>query len=89
MFRIGEKVQAVDELGRWEMGRIIAIESERPTVKFFGWGDDFNVQPGKDEIRKPIDYRTYSLGKFNFILTTKIKHTPQFIPLEYYYFLMP
>lgn len=65
MYRIGEKVHAVDELGRWELGRITETDREdgRPTVKFVGWEVDFNVKALPDEVRLPVDFQSQSFGK--------------------------
>ncbi|KAJ8050590.1 hypothetical protein HOLleu_03852 [Holothuria leucospilota] len=65
MFRIGQRVQAVDEIGRWEVGRVISIDNNgRPTVKFVGWEEDYNVQPLENEVRIPVDFYSHSAGKF-------------------------
>ena len=41
-FNVGLKVQAVDELGRWEEGRVVHVDSGSVGVKFSGWSDEFN-----------------------------------------------
>ena len=65
MFRIGEKVQAVDEIGRWEYAKIVAFDDDggRPVVKFSGWDDSYNVRPVDGQIRAPIDFQSYSTGR--------------------------
>lgn len=61
MFRIGEKVQAVDELGRWENARVIALDEDGlATVHFTGWDSSFDVKPDHHQIRRPIDFSSYS-----------------------------
>ena len=41
---IGDKGQAVDELGRWEEGRVVTADAETRSfcVKFVGWGKKVN-----------------------------------------------
>ena len=46
-FTVGQRVQAVDELGRWEAGRIVHIPAEGDeervfVVRFPGWGSQFD-----------------------------------------------
>ncbi|KAJ8030937.1 hypothetical protein HOLleu_27488 [Holothuria leucospilota] len=56
-FTIGTKVQAVDELGRWENGKIIArnVTTGKYHVSFSGWGSEFDVDVSPSSVRKPID----------------------------------
>ncbi|KAJ8028321.1 hypothetical protein HOLleu_30524 [Holothuria leucospilota] len=65
-FNIGTKVQAIDELGRWENGKIIAVDSNSFEVKFDGWGTDYNVFAKAAEVRKPVDIFTSEIGKLAF-----------------------
>ena len=55
-FKIGLKVQAVDELGRWADGKVVHEEGLAVEVKFTGWPEKFNrtfVVPC-DELREPV-----------------------------------
>ena len=36
-FKKGQKVQAVDEVGRWENGRIVRKSDDEVEVAFNGW----------------------------------------------------
>lgn len=49
MSKIGEKVQAVDKIGRWETGRVIANVG-KPTAKFLGWDDSFSVHAEEEKL---------------------------------------
>jgi hypothetical protein len=74
MFKPGSKVQAIDEIGRWEMARILQVFPDMPIdgssdavdspynykVRFLGWGDDFDKLVGKEEIRLPL--KVHPLG---------------------------
>lgn len=52
--KVGERVQAIDELCRWENGKIVDIAGDYVTVKFTGWDDTYNVTRLKDNIRSPL-----------------------------------
>ena len=55
-FEKGAKVQAVDELGRWEEARVSEVtEDDRFLVTFVGWGRKFDRVVCPDEIREIID----------------------------------
>ena len=41
-WKINDKIQAIDECGRWEDGRIVEINGTDITVKFDGWDSDYN-----------------------------------------------
>ena len=67
--KVGQKVQAVDQLGRWEDAKIVAIGDEGFTVKFVGWSEKYNrsVVFGV-EMRLPVEpfQRRTTSGKFIF-----------------------
>ena len=51
--KVGDCVHAIDELGRWECGKAVAIdEEENVTVKFIGWDEDYNVVVSHNEVRR-------------------------------------
>ena len=53
IFRKGQKIQAVDELGRWEEARVVEIASDgRYCVKFVGWSAEFNLVVTESEVRE-------------------------------------
>ena len=56
MVTIGQRVQAVDELGRWEDARFMAIAngSNAFVVGFPGWGREYDRTVGTEEIRMPL-----------------------------------
>ena len=62
---IGNRVQAVDEIGRWCNGRVIESDGLRFKVRFQGYGPEYDRVVGKLEIRErissPVDI---SCGKF-------------------------
>ncbi len=41
--KVGEKVQAIDELGRWTDGKVVSFDENGIFVKFPGWGDEFFI----------------------------------------------
>ena len=41
-FKKGQKVQVIDELGRWEEARILECDFENFCVNFIGWGMPVN-----------------------------------------------
>ena len=56
IFRKGQKIQAVDELGRWEGARVVEIASDgRYCVKFVGWSAEFNLVVTESEVREIVD----------------------------------
>lgn len=73
MYTCGEKVQAVDEIGRWEMAKILEVFADPILnelnkslclykVRFTGWGSDFDRKVNEEEIRLPVAIRP--LGKW-------------------------
>ena len=54
-FEKGAKVQAVDELGRWEEARIIEKDGLNYEVNFVGWGSRFNRVLNSDDVRDIVD----------------------------------
>ncbi|KAJ8019772.1 hypothetical protein HOLleu_41495 [Holothuria leucospilota] len=62
-FSVGQKVQAKDELGRWENGHIKDITSEgQLIVGFDGWAEEFNVEVPCSEVRQPVHPFEAELG---------------------------
>lgn len=60
MFSLNENIQAVDELGRWESGKIVDIVETSETephykIHFPGWSAEFDVSVSSTHVRKPID----------------------------------
>ena len=59
-FKIGDKIQAIDEVGRWEMGKILDVvdgpeaEETEFLVTFLGWSQQYNRRLKPPEIRKPV-----------------------------------
>ncbi|KAJ8019054.1 hypothetical protein HOLleu_42607 [Holothuria leucospilota] len=57
--KVGERVQAVDELGRWANGKVAAVGDDFVTVHFPGWDEDFDVtlqvSAQRSKIRRPVD----------------------------------
>lgn len=69
-FKVGSKVQAVDELGRWENGIIEAkdLEANEATAAFIGWDSDCDVTNTLSKIRKPVDIsQVKSVSKLFFL----------------------
>lgn len=53
--RIGLKVQAVDEIGRWESARIIHSDPSQVKVTFIGWSSEFDIWISEPtNIRAPV-----------------------------------
>ena len=53
IFRKGQKIQAVDELGWWEEVCVVEIASDgRYCVKFDGWSAEFNQVVTVSEVRE-------------------------------------
>ena len=51
-FAIGDKVQAVDENGQWEDGKVIGISEDGTyTVNYTGWTNDFDNEVRGHSIR--------------------------------------
>ena len=50
---IGDRVQAIDELGRWDNGRVINIGDGLYTIKFDGYDESCNVTVGLEATLKP------------------------------------
>ena len=73
--KVGMRVQAVDQLGRWEDGKICEVinaNGGQCVVKFLGWGDEYkkSVLFSKD-MKLPVEpfYRQIRSGKsIKFIL---------------------
>ena len=66
--KVGQRVQAVDQLGRWEDAKVVSVAElpELCTVKFVGWNEEYNkaVRPGVD-MRVPVEpiYGQEKFGK--------------------------
>ena len=56
IYEIGNKVQAVDQIGRWENAIVKAVDGHSVTVKFPGW-------PGFDRQAQSIEIRPRVLPK--------------------------
>lgn len=59
------KVQAIDELGRWEEAKVIKDYGEDIEVSFVGWSAAFNRRVARSELRDTYDpfkeeYREYT-----------------------------
>lgn len=65
ILKIGAKVQAVDELGRWEEAKIIGVNETHDvaSVSFTGWSDEFNIDVGVENIRLPLSVFQQDIGK--------------------------
>lgn len=64
-FSIGNKVQAVDELGRWEAGKVKDVRPDGTyLVSFDGWGPDFDRNVSTDELRVPLVPFVVEQGEF-------------------------
>ena len=42
-YAVGDRVQAIDELGRFENGRVISIQQDKFVVKFDGYSSRDNM----------------------------------------------
>ncbi len=47
-WQVGLKVHAVDELGRWEEGKICSVDGEKLEVSWPGWPVSYNATFGHD-----------------------------------------
>lgn len=65
MYVSGAKVQAVDELGRWEEGTVVCYNSstDRYTISFTGWSNEFDRDVASSEIRRPSSVFDQDIGK--------------------------
>ena len=54
-FEKGSKVQAVDELGRWEEVRIVKKDGDQFEICFVGRGSRFNRLVEQSEVRELVD----------------------------------
>jgi len=67
-FKIGSRVQAIDELGRWEEGKVVDYHNKDgicgPVVHFPGWGQEFDVHASPAEIRPLWDPFHCDFGKY-------------------------
>ena len=63
MYAEGTRVQAVDELGRWESARIVKLQDGQVTVRFPGWSIDFDREVTEEEIRLPVAFNNLINGK--------------------------
>lgn len=53
---VGDKVQAVDDIGRWEAGRVTAVLADNHGYKvtFIGWSKDWDRVVENHEVRLPV-----------------------------------
>ena len=51
----GQKVQALDELGRWEEARVVDISGDCVHVSFVGWSRDFDLEVKMDDVWELVD----------------------------------
>lgn len=65
-FKAGDKIEAVDELGRWEAAVVKSIDSERQTVSvtFPGWSSEFDVTNPLTKIRRPVNIYSGRIGEY-------------------------
>ena len=63
-YAVGDRVQAIDELGRFENGRVISIQQDKFVVKFDGYSSDYNVTTCVSAIRRRLlPYEEYLRSK--------------------------
>lgn len=64
-FKVGQKVQALDELARWESAKVLAIneEEKRLLVNFAGWGPEFDEWMPTKRVRLPVLGFQSEIGK--------------------------
>lgn len=64
-FKVGQKVQALDELSRWENARVVDINTEEKLVlvNFTGWGEEYDDWMPTTKVRMPVNGFQSELGK--------------------------
>ncbi|KAJ8034717.1 hypothetical protein HOLleu_21679 [Holothuria leucospilota] len=53
-FRVGDSVQAIDELGRWEPARVLELCEGGYSVHFTNWAKIYDCVVKPENIRKPV-----------------------------------
>ena len=64
--KVGMRIQAVDQIGRWEDGKIVTVLCDNGScvVKFMGWSEHYNRTVVREEIRVPVEpFHSTSTGK--------------------------
>lgn len=64
-YTVGNKIQAIDELGRWEDAVVIGViqESDSIRVRYIGWSEDHDEELPLSSVRWPVEPFSYGVGK--------------------------
>ena len=67
-FLPGVHVQAVDQIGRYEQVKVLAIKEGQLEIRFLGWGKDYDMWVPIEDVRFPEDTFTRAvIGKYNYL----------------------
>ena len=64
-FFVGSRVQAIDELGRWEEAKVVGILEDGFNVTFIGFGKDCDMVVTGESIRSLIDPFQIVVGEYD------------------------
>ena len=70
-FKIGEKVEALDNVGHWALAEILEINNGNYYVSFDGWGNRWNRLAEESEVRKVTEVMVCSLLRIYLIVSHK------------------
>ena len=76
-FRKGQKVQAIDELERWEEARVLYrdVDLDEFRVNFTEWGKWFDLIGGRNRLLNPFSPQLYKFIVLEHIGPYSSKHT--------------
>lgn len=60
-FQIGDRVEALDNVGHWALAKILEINDDSYLVSFEGWGNKWNRIAKEAEVRKVTEVLVRSL----------------------------
>jgi len=68
---VGDRIQALDSLGRWELAKVVGVSPLR--VTFIGWSQDWDRDVSNHEVRRcvpPLEEQ----GRSKYIVYVMLAH---------------
>ncbi|XP_071852451.1 uncharacterized protein [Apostichopus japonicus] len=67
-YTVGNKIQAIDELGRWEDAVVIGViqESDSIRVRYIGWSEDHDEELPLSSVRWPVEPFSYGVASSSY-----------------------
>ena len=62
-FIVGQRVQAIDQLGKWSEARVTSSASGTVGVTFCGWSSEFDEELPIESVRLPVKPFDYAISE--------------------------